>query len=97
MSDTTEKLPMRLEVDLDWGTRFCPCGASICSRYESDEAWEDFVRKHYSHTNGKEVEHCTDSGATVFSSRPPDRTIPLRTPTQDLGGADAERPDRSGP
>lgn len=88
-ASSSEAKPMELVVDLDWATRTCPCGASICSRHESDAAWEQFVDDHYDHSDGTEIEHCSDDGARVFSERPADRRRELRRPQPPMEDADA--------
>jgi hypothetical protein len=53
------KAHMRLIVDVDWATMCCPCGEEICSRFESDEAWQRFKEEHAEHTSGYITEAVT--------------------------------------
>jgi hypothetical protein len=58
-----KKRPMRCDVDADWSTWTCPCGASICDRGMRVAAFLGWLEKHQEHTNSKIFENITDDGA----------------------------------
>jgi len=55
--------PMQRIVDLDWVTYFCPCGASLCTRYASKAEVRLFWDSHREHTNGTVIETVTEINA----------------------------------
>lgn len=64
--------PMRLDLDLEWGTYRCPCGDKCrTDKHENDyiAAW---IEQHRPHTNGKIIEHTTADGARIYWDGPPD-------------------------
>lgn len=61
---------MRCDIDLDWCTYRCPCGATFCTRRESDEAVRKWVDRHRPHTNGKVLEHTTENGCRAWGGQP---------------------------
>lgn len=69
--------PMRCDIDLDWCTYFCPCGASLCSRGVSDQEWSKWVEMHKPHSDGTVVEHTTADGNRVFAEPQPDHVRKL--------------------
>lgn len=68
---------MTCDVDLDWCTYRCPCGASLCTRYVSDERFSAWMAEHKPHTDGTAEETVTDRGASVYSEKPAPRTVRL--------------------
>ena len=61
-----DKEVMRCSIDLDWCTYHCPCGNSMCTRFESDSQIINWVELHKLHTNGKVVEHTTPNGRRAW-------------------------------
>lgn len=68
---------MRCDVDLDWSTFYCPCGASLCTRYEGAQSINAWFATHKPHTNGEMLSHTTPDGNRVYGEPEPDRVTPL--------------------
>jgi hypothetical protein len=73
---------MLLILDVDWATLRCTCGQEICSRYESDEAWQKFKEDHVNHTSGFMKEVATTKALAWGNVDPNLRPV---LPTPDLG------------
>lgn len=67
---------MHCDIDLDWCTYRCPCGASFCTRFEMDPT--EWLKAHKPHTDGTSLEHTTARGQTVWAVPEPDRVVPLK-------------------
>ena len=62
--------PLRVVVQLDWNTLYCPCGCSLYTRGISEEEYVEFVEKHKAHTNGTILEEYDVECLTVLTSIP---------------------------
>lgn len=70
--------PMWCDIDLDWCTYICPCGQSLCTRHESDEAIALWKESHKDHTNGKCILHTTPDGMRAWGNQSvPDEEVLL--------------------
>ena len=81
----SDKRHMQVIVDVDWATMVCPCGQEICSRFESDEAWEQFKQDHAEHTSGYIQESATQKALNWGDPNPNLRPL---LPTKNNGEPD---------
>ena len=75
--DTDNDEAMHCNIDLDWCTYICPCGATLCTRGVTIGICIDWINCHKQHTNGKMIEHTTADGNRAWSTTQPDREVGL--------------------
>lgn len=69
--------PMRKEVDLDWVSYYCPCGAGFCTRNSKPTATDTWLAEHKPHTNGKQYVTTTERGQRAYAEPHPPYTEPM--------------------
>ncbi len=68
---------LRCDLDLDWATYTCPCGATLCTRGMEWDECRKWINSHRQHTDGNILEHCLPSCLRIYTEYPPDVVKPF--------------------